>query len=145
VFDSFTRAQLRQAYADAWRKHLANSPLSPLEAGIADVLGAHPEYQALFAGPGGIDLDADPPGGIENPFLHLGLHLAVREQLAIDRPPGVREIHRQLHARHGDLHRAEHALMEALSETLWEGQRSGRPPDETVYLARARRLLPGAS
>lgn len=143
MFDSFTRGQLRQAYADAWRKHLANSPLSPLEDGIAAVIGAHPEYQALLVVPGAIALDADPSGGAQNPFLHMGLHLAVREQLAIDRPPGVRELHRLLHARHGDWHRAEHALMEALGETLWEGQRSGRPPDETLYLARARRLLQG--
>ena len=46
LFDSHTREQLRQTYADAWRKHLAHSPLTPLEAMIADVIGAHPEYQA---------------------------------------------------------------------------------------------------
>ena len=38
-------------------------------------------------------------------------------------------------------HRAEHVLMEALGETLWQAQRSGRPPDEARYLALARRHL----
>jgi len=51
-------------------------------------------------------------GDTENPFLHMGLHLAVREQLSIDRPPGVREIQQALAARLGE-HDAEHVLMEA--------------------------------
>jgi hypothetical protein len=67
--------------------------------------------------------------------------MAVREQLSIDRPPGVRELNQRLEARFGNPHDAEHALMEALGETLWEAQRSGRAPDESRYLERARRSL----
>jgi Domain of unknown function (DUF1841) len=142
VFDPHSREQLRQTYADAWRKHLAHSPLTPLEAMITDVIGAHPEYHGIVS-----DTDAaaafEPSisSGAENPFLHMGLHLAVRDQVSIDRPPGVRELHRLLQARHGDLHRAEHALTEALGETLWQAQRTGRPPDEGYYLALVRRHL----
>jgi hypothetical protein len=142
-FDGTSRDQLRQAYADAWRKHLTGAPVTALEAGIIDVIGAHPEYQTLVG-----DADAakgfEPaPGGV-NPFLHMGLHLAVREQVAIDRPPGVRDLHRRLQARYDELHRAEHVLMEALGEALSEAQRSGRPPDETRYLEIARRSLESA-
>ena len=147
MFDSLTRAQLRQTYADAWRKHLARTPLTPLEAMISDVIEAHPEYQAIAS-------DADEAAAFEpsaaneadnsflhNPFLHMGLHLAVRDQLSIDRPPGVRELHRLLQARYGDLHQAEHALMEALGETLRQAQQNGLPPDEAYYLTLARRTL----
>ena len=31
-------------------------------------------------------------------------------------------------------------MREALGETLWEAQRSGREPDEQAYLERLRRL-----
>jgi hypothetical protein len=142
VFDSYTREQLRQTYADAWRKHLAHSPLTPLEAMITDVIGVHPEYQAVVSDQeAAMAVAPDHSGTVENPFLHMGLHMAVREQVSIDRPPGIRELHRQLQARHGDLHRAEHMLMEALGETLWHAQRAGRPPDEGQYLALARRRL----
>lgn len=142
VFDSHTREQLRQTYADAWRKHLAQSPLTPLEAMITDVIAAHPEYQAVVSDEAAaLAFEPGASGAAENPFLHMGLHLAVRDQVSIDRPPGVRELHRLLQTRHGDLHRAEHALMEALGETLWQAQRSGRPPDENHYLALARRSL----
>ncbi len=141
VFDSYSREQLRQTYADAWRKHLAGSPLTALEAMITDVIGAHPEYETLVS-----DSDAatafEPSSSTgENPFLHMGLHLAVREQASIDRPPGVRELLHLLQAGHNGVHGAEHALMEALGEALWEAQRSARPPDEGYYLALARRRL----
>jgi hypothetical protein len=142
LLDSYSRDQLRLAYAQAWAKHLARSPLAPLEAQIADVIEAHPEYQRIVA-----DADAavgfEPNAGqaAENPFLHMGLHLAVRDQLSVDRPPGIRDLKRQLQARYGDAHRAEHALMEALGEELWKAQRDGRAPDESQYLVLARHRL----
>jgi hypothetical protein len=146
VSESHTREQLRQTYADAWRKHLEHSPLTPLEAMITDVIGAHPEYQDLMTdAEAAIAFEPRPGGDVENPFLHMGLHLAVRDQVSIDRPPGVRELHRLLNARQGDSHRAEHALMEALGETLWQAQRAGRPPDEGQYLALVRRHLESSS
>jgi hypothetical protein len=137
-FGGFTRDQLRESYAEAWRKHLARLPLTPLESLIADVIALHPEYQTLVKDAQalrGFEAAANPG---ENPFLHMGLHLAVREQVSIDRPPGVRELRHTLAARHGE-HAAEHALMESLAETLWEAQGSGKAPDEREYLERARR------
>ncbi|MGO9037613.1 MAG: DUF1841 family protein [Steroidobacteraceae bacterium] len=135
-----TRDQLRQSYADAWRKRLARSPLTPLESMIADVIELHPEYRAIVEN---LDtataFEADATGATENPFLHMALHLAVREQISIDRPSGIRELLRALQARLGDEHGAEHALMEALAETLWQAQRDGRAPDERHYLQLASR------
>ena len=143
---AYTRDQLRRSYADAWRKHLARSPLTPLEALIADVILLHPEYHALVQDtPAALAFDSSPGGTEENPFLHMGLHLAVREQLSIDRPPGVRALLESLTARLGDVHEAEHALMESLGETLWEAQRSGRAPDEGRYLELARGRLKSAA
>jgi hypothetical protein len=143
-FDSYGRDQLRAAMAQAWSKHLANLPLTPLDASIVDVIGMHPEYQSIVAD-AHTAMAFEPGGaGVENPFLHLGLHLAVREQLSIDRPPGIRDLHRQMQARFDSVHDAEHALMEALGEALWQAQRSGVAPDEKHYLALARnRLKPG--
>ena len=133
-----TRDSLRRAYSEAWAKHLQRVPLTPQEAGIADVIGLHPEYQALIADPQAA-LAFEPGAGDagRNPFLHLGLHLAIRDQVAIDRPPGIRELHRQLQGLHGGVHGAEHVLMEALAEILWQAQRDGRAPDEQRYLALA--------
>jgi len=142
VFATHTREQLRQAYTEAWRKRLAHAPLSPLEALIADVIELHPEYRPIVEDLGkALAFEPNAAPAAENPFLHMGLHLAVREQVSIDRPPGVRELLRSLQARFGDLHGAEHVLMEALGQALWEAQRAGRPPDEEHYLALARARL----
>jgi hypothetical protein len=139
AFGGYTREQLRSSYAEAWRKHLARVPLTPLESLIADVIAHHPEYQPLVGDAQAVQaFDPSPGTAAENPFLHMGLHLAIREQLSIDRPPGVRQIQQALTTQLGDEHDAEHVLMEALAETLWEAQRDGRPPDERRYLDRAR-------
>jgi hypothetical protein len=145
AFDNYTREQLRRTYAESWAKHLAGSPLTLLEALIADVIGAHPEYQSIVADADtALAFEPDAAGSTDNPFLHMGLHLAVREQLSIDRPPGIRNLHRQLQAWYGESHLAEHALMEALGEELYLAQRNGRAPDEQQYLARARDRLAAA-
>jgi hypothetical protein len=139
TFGSYTRDQLRQSYSEAWRKQLARAPVTPLEAMIADVIGLHPEYQPVIEDPdAALAFEPNTAHTAQNPFLHMGLHIAVREQVSIDRPPGVRDLHRRLQSHYGDVHSAEHILMDALAETLWEAQRAGRPPDEQHYLALAR-------
>jgi hypothetical protein len=60
--------------------------------------------------------------------------------VATDRPAGIAAVHARLAARAGGAHEAEHRMLETLAEALWEAQRSGRPPDENVYLERLRSL-----
>jgi hypothetical protein len=133
------RHELRKMYADAWQKHIGGQPMSPLEIQISTVIEEHPEYHEAITG-NDLDRDYAPEGGRANPFLHMGLHLGIREQVATDRPAGIKEIHRQLATRRGDAHRAEHEMIECLAETLWDAQRGNRPPDESLYLERLRRL-----
>jgi hypothetical protein len=134
-----SRDALRKAYTEAWRKHQERMPLSPQEAGIADIIGLHPEYHALIADPdAALAFEPGSTSGEQNPFLHMGLHLAIRDQVSIDRPAGIRALHRELQARFGGVHEAEHVLMEALAEVLWQAQRDGRAPDEQRYLTLAR-------
>src|SRR5215213_5430882 len=141
IFDTQSRDELRRVYIDAWRKHREGVPMEPLEAQVADVIALHPEYQAALERPDHVvDRDYSPEGGQSNPFLHMGLHLAVRDQLGTDRPAGIRNAFEQVVRRFGDEHAAEHQLIECLAETLWEAQRAGLPPDETQYLARVRKL-----
>ncbi len=137
IFQQQTRAELRQMYVDAWRKRREKLPSEPLEAQIADVVELHPEYHASLEDMEQIaDRDYVPEGGESNPFLHMGLHLAVRDQIATDRPAGVRSAFEKLAARTGSTHDAEHVLIELLAEALWNAQRLGQPPDERAYLER---------
>ena len=82
--------------------------------------------------------------GRTNPFLHMGLHLAIREQVATDRPRGIADVHASLSRRLGDVHETEHRMSECLGAALWAAQRSGSVPDEAAYLDSLRRLLRGS-
>ncbi len=140
-FDNQSRDDLRRVYIEAWRKRRAGLPIEPLEAQVADVIALHPEYHAaLERGADALERDYTPEGGQSNPFLHMGLHLAVRDQIATDRPAGLRKAFESLAARLGSAHEAEHRIIECLAEAMWEAQRSGRPPDEAAYLQHVLRL-----
>ncbi len=135
------RDQLRRQFLAAWRKHRDAQPLEPLEHMIAAVAVQHPEYHALLdRGEEILDKDYSPEMGETNPFLHMGLHIAVLEQVGADRPRGVREIYRQAVRKIGDAHQAEHRMIDCLAENLWAAQRAGVPPDEQTYLRALRRL-----
>ncbi len=134
------RDGLRRAYVDAWSKSRAGQPLEPLERLLAEVVAEHPEHHALLESPGALACDFPPEAGQSNPFLHMGLHVAVREQLATDRPPGLRRLYADLLPRFANAHQLDHALMDCLAETLWDARRAGAAPDETRYLARVRRI-----
>jgi Domain of unknown function (DUF1841) len=140
-FAGQNREQLRRRYLEAWRKFSAQEQLEPLEVQLATLIAEHPEYISwLESGDAALLAEFTPEGGRENPFLHLGLHLAIREQVATDRPAGIALVHRELTRRSESAHAAEHRMIEPLAETLWEAQRSGRTPDELAYLERLRRL-----
>jgi hypothetical protein len=134
------RDGLRRMYVEAWRKHVESRPLEPLEDQIVRVLEQHPEYQPAVASVDAAQRDFTPEGGETNPFLHMGLHLAIREQVATNRPPGIADVYRKLCARTGDVHAAEHRMIDCLGEAMWRSQRSGLPADEAAYLEALRRL-----
>jgi hypothetical protein len=136
------RAGLRALYLEAWRKRRERLPAEPLEVQIADVVEAHPEYHALLEDPDmALGGEWTPEGDEHNPFLHLGLHLGLREQVATDRPTGIAALHRRLSMQLG-LHEAEHRMMECLGEALWHAQRNKTPPDEVSYMQDLRRIQP---
>jgi hypothetical protein len=130
-----TRDEARRFLADAWSKFRAGQPLSTLEQRVVEIVTLHPEYHGLLeSAQKHLDRDWTPEGGAVNPFLHLSLHLAVAEQLAIDQPPGVRAEYERLRNTRGDAHAALHDVLDCLAETVWQAQRTQTPPDGAAYL-----------
>lgn len=129
------RAGLREVFFRAWRRHRANEPLEGVERLVVDVALRHPEYHAFLDDPEAhAARDFLPELGEANPFLHLAMHVAVEEGLAIDQPRGLRERYRLLLARLPGEHAVQHAVMECLGEMLWRAQRAGAAPDEAAFL-----------
>jgi len=136
------RTRTRQLFRSAWKKHTDGETLEPLEKQIVSLLKDHPEYHSLISGDETVvDRDFTAEDGHENPFLHLSLHLALREQVGTDRPAGIASITRSLLLKHGDGHTVEHLMIEKLGLSLWEAQRQERAPDEAAYLDSLRELL----
>jgi hypothetical protein len=131
-----SREEARRFLIDAWAKHRAQEPLTALESVATGLIAMHPEYHATFEHPDrNVERDYSPEAGDINPFLHLSLHLAVAEQLAIDQPAGIRAHFERLRTARGDEHAALHAVLECLGEVIWSAQRLRAPPDAALYLA----------
>ena len=136
-----SREQVRRFFCEAWRKHRARLPLEGAEATAADLIEQHAEYHALLENPdAAVDQEFTPEGGQMNPFLHLSLHLAIADQISVDRPAGIRAAYQALRQRL-EVHDTEHALLECLAETLWRAQREGATMDAEQYLECVRRAM----
>lgn len=138
-----SRDDARRFFVEVRRKTQAGERLEPLEAVVAEVIGAHPEYHDLLDdAERALDADFPPERGEMNPFLHMGLHVALQEQLRADRPSGVVELYRRmLQSPASDVHDVEHTFMDCLGEALWEASRRGGVPDERAYLECVRKRL----
>jgi len=140
IFANSGQAELRRRYFDAWQRRLSNLPLEPLDAQIVSVIELHPEYHALMESLDSLARPFAVEQGRVNPFLHMGLHLALREQLGTDRPAGIRQEYQRLTRTTADSHEVEHRMIDVLAQALWEAQRAGLAPDERLYLERLRGL-----
>jgi hypothetical protein len=128
------RDSMRRYYLQCWQKFQEKQPLNALEQQIANVVAEHPEYHRLLQlHETAIQRDYLPDNGETNPFLHMGLHLGIREQVATNRPAGIIELYQQLMIKYGT-HEAEHRMMDCLAESIWLAQRQQTPPDEQAYL-----------
>jgi len=129
------REQMRRFFIASWNKHLASQTMEPLEQVIAKVVELHPEYHKLLE-------DSDAATGKEylaedgqtNPFLHMGMHIAIHEQMSTQRPAGIMDVYQKLLLKLGNPHEVEHRMMGCLSEIMWQAQQNNQMPDEQAYL-----------
>jgi hypothetical protein len=129
-----SREQARQFFFDTWRKYRQREILSDMENMAIEVILLHPEYHAMLDDPERYqDKDYLPEMGDTNPFLHMGMHIAIGEQLSIDQPAGIRKRFEQLLKLTGNEHDAAHQVMECLAEMIWQAQRNQSAFDASVY------------
>lgn len=141
MFYGQNAAETRQFFFISWAKYKQKKPLTPLEQQLVTVILEHPEYHALLnSTTPNLEQTYFPELGETNPFLHMGLHLAIREQVATNRPTGIQPIFKQLIKTQDPL-LTEHDMMTCLAECLWQAQRQQTMPDETAYLHACQQLL----
>lgn len=136
------RDTYRDIFFAVWRKHQDQIRLDGVEAQILPILMIHPEYHRLLSQPERFkDRDYLPEAGESNPFLHMGMHLGLTEQVSVDQPKGISALYQQACRQIGDVHAAEHRIMECLAEMIWLTLREQKPFDNQVYLDCIRRQI----
>jgi hypothetical protein len=91
----------------------------------------HPEYHALI---NNVELDYFPEQGEVNPFLHINLHLSLKEQLSINQPLGIQKYYQKTLNKVKDPHEAEHKMMDCIAEMIFSSQKNNAPMDHQAYI-----------
>lgn len=129
-----SREQARQLFFDAWSKYRRREILSGIETIALEVILLHPEYHSILdQADRYLDKDYLPEMGDTNPFLHMSMHVAIKEQLSINQPIGICERFARLQEVAGSEHAAAHQMMECLAEMIWQAQRNQSVPDAAIY------------
>ena len=129
-----SRHQSRQFFFDTWHKYQHQKLLSDMEKIALSIILLHPEYHSILDDTERYqDKDYPPEMGNTNPFLHMSMHIAIKEQLSIDQPSGIRERFNRLQEKNKDEHETMHQVMECLAEMLWQAQRNQSAPDASIY------------
>jgi hypothetical protein len=133
----------RRFFFRVWQKYgQKKTQLEPLEELVLGVILEHPEYHHYLRNEEeAVNNDFVPEAGGTNPFLHMSMHIAIKEQIGADRPAGISDLYRQLlEKKWSDTHELEHNMMECLGESLWVAQRNNAVPDELAYMECLKRL-----
>ncbi|MEM9243562.1 MAG: DUF1841 family protein [Pseudomonadota bacterium] len=132
--------EMRRCFFVAWEKYQQGQILTDLEQQIVAVSLKHPEYHQILENPERyLSKTYSAMSDEANPFLHLGLHLAIQDQLQMKQPACLDNVFKQLCGKHSE-HEAEHVLMQCLLEALSEAAESGNY-DPDVYEKRLKNLL----
>ena len=125
------RSKQRQYLKQAWEKYTSQEQLDPLELQLSKIVEQHPEYQNLIKN---LDSEYFPEQGNTNPYLHINLHLTLQDQITMDQPKGIRDIHSQLIVKIKDAHEVEHMMMEHIAEMIFNAQKNNAAFDLDGYI-----------
>ena len=131
------RSKQRQYLKQAWEKYTSQEQLEPLELQLSKIVEQHPEYQNLIKN---LDVEYFPEQGNTNPYLHINLHLTLQDQITMDQPKGIKEIHTQLIVKIKDAHEVEHMMMEHIAEMIFNAQKNNAAFDLDGYIQALKQL-----
>ena len=131
------RSKQRQYLKQAWEKYTSQEQLEPLELQLSKIVEQHPEYQNLIKN---LDSEYFPEQGNTNPYLHINLHLTLQDQIIMDQPKGIKEIHSQLLLKIKDAHEVEHMMMEHIAEMIFNAQKNNAAFDLDGYIQALKQL-----
>ena len=106
--------EFRLQFIRAFQSYQEKKTLTPLENQIIECILMHPEYHPFLMNESHVDTVFNMETHGSNPFLHLAFHLGLNEQIATNRPDGIRSLFNQYKTKIKDVHEAMHHFMEIL-------------------------------
>jgi hypothetical protein len=117
----------RKVFYDAWVRHIEGERLSDFDQRLVKVMQCYPEFTQHIAS------DGVQCQSTQNPYMVMGAHLEVVEQVAQDRPEGIRLFYQSLALKAGDI-QAQIMMRDILLTVLAQSYQSGDVPDYSEYL-----------
>lgn len=137
-----SRDETRTVFFDAWYKYKAQEELTPMQEQLVQLIEAHPEYLDIFNHPEKYkEADFKVADNVENPFLHLGCHYTILEQVSLDQPQGIRSLYEKLVKQTSNVHDAEHQIMGILGKLIWKMLKEDKAFDQQDYLKQIKQLI----
>ena len=121
----------RKVFYDAWVRHMEGERLSDFDQRLVQVMQCYPEFTQHIT-PGGTQPVVQSQS-TQNPYMVMGAHLEVVEQVAQDRPEGIRLLYQSLALKAGDI-QAQIMMRDILLTVLAQSYQSGDVPDYSEYL-----------
>ncbi len=138
---NISQEEVRRYFSSVWQSRCSQT-LEAQQKRVLTVILEHPEYQYILEN---IEQYLDhqwlPEDGYSNPFLHMSLHLSLQEQCSINQPEGMTTIYQAMIKKYQDTHSAEHMMMDALTEMIWQAQQNHNGFDVNLYITLLRQKL----
>ncbi len=135
-----TSLQMREMFFSVWDKRQDGVNLSLVEQQIWYVISAYSEFHYIFANPDKY-MFKDTWSDDKNPFLCMGLHLGVMEQVINDSPEGIKPLYLKLCEQMKYAVKAEIAMRKVMVRFVKKTANENKPLDSRKYLLALETLL----
>ena len=138
---NISQEEVRRYFSSVWQNRHSKS-LDAQQQKILGIILEHPEYQPILENiEHYLEYQWLPEEGQSNPFLHMSLHLSLQEQNSINQPEGIAILYQEITKKYQSTHKAEHVMMDALMEMIWQAQQNHKGFDVNLYITLLRQKL----
>ena len=103
MYHNLQQHDVRLFFFDVYDKYINNQTLAGVELLAIEVIQSHQEYINIMENKDKyLEYQWHPEIGEINPFLHMSMHISIREQITIDQPIGILDYYNRLLKKYQD-------------------------------------------
>lgn len=134
MYNNLQQNDVRIFFFEVYDKYIKQQPLFGIELIALEVMQQHQEYIPIIKQKDKyLNYQWLPESGETNPFLHMSMHISIKEQVSINQPIGIVNYYNQLLHKYQEQMVVEHHIMDCLAEMIWYAQKNQCPFDTNIY------------